>query len=65
MSEALLKIPEQEQIALSLHFKEKLKVAELAYVMSTDEATASYLLAHAIFRLRSYLDSEWPAKRVN
>ena len=45
MSEALLKMPEQEQIALSLHFKEKLNVAELASVMSTDEATASYLLA--------------------
>jgi hypothetical protein len=49
-----------------LRFKEKLNVAELASVMSTDEATASYLLAHAVFRLRSYLDSEWPtAKRIN
>jgi len=66
MSEALLRMPKQEQTVLSLYFKEKLDAAELAIVMDTDEATASYLFAHAIFRLRSYLDSEWPTtRRVN
>jgi RNA polymerase sigma factor FliA len=66
MSEALLTIPEEEQTILSLYFKEKLNAAELAIVMNMDEASASFLLARAIFRLRSYVDSAWPTgRRVN
>jgi DNA-directed RNA polymerase specialized sigma subunit len=63
LSDAILKMPKQERTVLSLCFKEKLNAAELARVMNTDAASASYLLAHAIFRLRSYLGSEWPASR--
>ena len=66
ITNAILRMPNQEQTVLSLHFKEKLNAAELALVMNTDAASASYLLAHAIFRLRSYLGSEWPkSRRVN
>ena len=63
MSEAFLRMPEQEQTVLALYFKEKLNAAKLAIAMNMDEASASFLLAHAIFRLRSYVDSAWPTRR--
>jgi len=66
MAEALLRMPYQEQMVLSLHFKEKLNPAELAFVMNSDEASVSFLFAHAVFRLRSYLTLKWPAAgRIN
>jgi hypothetical protein len=54
-------MPYQEQMVLSLHFKEKLTPPDLAFVMNSDEASVSFLFAHAVFRLRSYLALRWPA----
>jgi RNA polymerase sigma factor for flagellar operon FliA len=66
IADAILRMPKREQTVLSLYVKEKLNASELAHVMNTDAASASYLLAHAIFRLRSYIDAAWPtSRRVN
>ena len=55
LTEAILRLPEQERLVFTLHYYERLTTEEIKQVLGATESTISQLHASALSRLRASL----------
>jgi RNA polymerase sigma factor for flagellar operon FliA len=57
LRDALVALPEQERVVLSLYYFEELKLVEIAGILEVSESRVSQIRAKAVGRLRTMLGS--------
>ena len=60
VADGMKKIPDNEQLVLSLYYKEELNLREIASIMDLHITRISQLRAQGVLRLRTYLERKWP-----
>lgn len=63
IAEGMSKMPENERTVLALYYKEELNLREIASIMDLHVTRISQLRAHAMLRLRAYMERKWPSER--